>query len=916
MNKKWIRFFFICLLAGALAAIGLMAAEGKTLKTVYVSGGADGSGNSADSPVGTLEKALSLLGGEGGTIVFCGNVPVSSALTVREQSGDLTFEAENGGKLTLASNLTFAKNTNANVITLNLPVSVSAANGTAVFGGFNSMVFGAHFSVSGTLDYFGGVDCAAGTMGETASNARLNQAYITETPYQITVYAGQFRSFCGGNRRSSNAALVGSIAAPLSVTVYGGTFGKNVSYDVASNNKYENAFSISGMSFLADDADLTIHGGVFNVPVYAQGRTGEIHAYASVCSAYTASDRRFYALDGNITVHIDGGTFNGGEISAFQTSTGYTQLLRGNFDMTIKKGASFAKGTVIDATQVKGYAGTETRAALDYPSSAGLVVRRFDTVNGRRQSYEEPLRISFIGDSITQGTGSTNALRTAYPARVLEMAEQKGRELIVGNYGVGGATVMHYGRVWYNATLAYAVAYEEADSRYVLIALGTNDALIAGGTTGQTRRFERMYKELVESFGALPDTERVFGTSAIYRLTSQKHQDVRAVSIIRPLQKRVLETLAEREPEKYTYVDTYALLLEDAVEDRLFANDKLHPDNDGYVIYARAVYDAIFEGIYGVPDFGMRDIYVSSGGKLNGAGTADDPISSLTVAFGMAAPEATIHIIGAITYPTKFLTPLDLEKLTFVGEGTNASLVMNGDTIKCLCPVKLDNLTLRTVYKQTYLAMCYNSVEITETVKTSGTFLLVAGDTLFYEDESKTAYDDEASASYDRDMRLIVNGGTWKSFTGGHIRLADNSPFGVYSGNMEIQIGRGASIANHGYNGINGMNYLSGTITAEIGSWPQGAKIRDYAYTGKYAAGSYDEGQNTGRVDIRIAEGVQAESILTGDLNGDGKVDLADSLLLLNYALNKFDVTKSINYYGFTKVGIENVQRSLKKLIQ
>lgn len=916
MNKKWIGLFFICLLTGALAAIGLMAAEGKAMKTVYVSGGADGSGNSAASPVGTLEKALSLLGGEGGTIVFCGNVSVSSALTIPEQSGDLLWVAQDEGKLTLAANLIFAKNTNANVITLDLPVSVSSVNGSAIFGGFNSVIFGEHFSTYGVLDFFGGMDCSAGKMGEVQANAALNRSFITELPYEIIVHAGNFRSFCGGNRRSGNQDLVGSIAAPLSVTVYGGTFGKNVSYDVASNNKCENAFSISGMSFLADDANLTIHGGVFNVPVYVQGRTGEIHAYASICSAYAASDRRFYALDGNITVHIDGGAFKGGEISAFQTSTGYTQLLRGNFNLTIEKGATFAKGTVIDATQVKAYAGTETRAVLNYPTSAGLVVRRFDMVNGRTQNYEEPLRISFIGDSITQGTGSTDALRTAYPARVLEMAEQEGRELIVANYGVGSSTVMHYGRAWYNQTLAYAVAYHEADSRYILIALGTNDAQIAGGTTGQTERFRQMYKEFVESFGTLPDTEKVFATSAIYRLTSQKQQDVRAVSVIRPVQKQVLETLAASAPEKYIYVDMYALLLEDAVEDTLFAGDKLHPDNDGYVIYARAVYDAIFGGVYTVPDFGMRDIYVSSRGKLNGAGTEDDPVSSLTVAFGMAAPETTIHIVGTVTYPTKIVTPLGLEKLTFVGEGTDASLVVNGDTIKCLSPVKFDNLTLKTVYKATYLAFCYNSAEITETVKTAGTFYLIAGDVLFYADESQTTFDSAQTASCGRDVKLIVNGGAWRSFTGGHIRLAENSPFGVYSGDMEIQIGSGASIANHGYNGINGMNYLSGTITAEIGAWPQGAKIRDYAYAGKYAAGSYDEGQNTGCIEIRIAEGVQAERILTGDLNGDGKVDLADSFLLLNYALNRFDVTKSINYYGFTEVGIQNVQRSLKKLIQ
>ena len=91
--------------------------------------------------------------------------------------------------------------------------------------------------------------------------------------------------------------------------------------------------------------------------------------------------------------------------------------------------------------------------------------------------------------------------------------------------------------------------------------------------------------------------------------------------------------------------------------------------------------------------------------------------------------------------------------------------------------------------------------------------------------------------------------------------------------------------------------------------------MRDYAYVGKYAAGGYNESKNTGCVEICIAEGVQAVQILTGDLNGDGKVNLADSLLLLKYVVDGFDRTKSVRYYGYTEVGMINVLRSLKKLI-
>ena len=84
------------------------------------------------------------------------------------------------------------------------------------------------------------------------------------------------------------------------------------------------------------DATLTINGGSFNLPIYAQGRLGEVGHLASYNSIYASSDRSRYALDGDIAVNITGGSFAGGEISAFQTSTGYTQVLRGNFDVTVR----------------------------------------------------------------------------------------------------------------------------------------------------------------------------------------------------------------------------------------------------------------------------------------------------------------------------------------------------------------------------------------------------------------------------------------------------------------------------------------------------------------------------------------------------------------------------------------------------
>ena len=903
------RLFGILLFVFALfgLTLGTAAAE----RTVYVADGGTGDGSSAASPLGSLAEAAKALDGGDGRIVLVGDCVQRSALTLPE-AGNVTYTSE-GGELVLAADLSFEKNTDDGVITLDLPIYMQQR--AALLGGFNNLVFGENCTVTGELDFYGGVDAPEGTIRQHALNRTLGMQISCEIPYSITVNGGSFATFAGGNRRPTSQALVGSIAVPVAVTINGGSFGGSVSYDVNSNNKDENAFSLSGMSLLCDDASLTVNGGSFALPIYAQGRLGEVGNYASYNSSYAASDSRLYALDGDISFTLTGGSFSGGEVSAFQTSTGYTQLLRGNFDLNIGAGADFAAGTVLDATQVKAYAGETRTATLVCPDASAFMVKRFDIVNGAAQSYTEPLRIVFVGDSITEGTGANDPTHNAYAARVLEKAEKNGMELVVSNFGVGASTVLDYNSIRHRDTLAGVLSLHEADGAYVLVALGTNDAAIAGGTAGQTAHFEREYDALLRDYGALPDTEKVYTTSAIYRYTSNKPADVRAVSVIRPIQARVTEALAAESPDKYVYVDLYALLLEEATSDRLFASDKLHPDADGYVIYADAVYAAIFEGKTTVDSFYRSDIYLSASGRLDGAGTASNPISSLTVAFGLADPdgETTIHIIGEVTYD-KFVTPLGSGKLHFVGEGDNAVLTVSGDTIRCCGDVSFDNLTLKCSATATFLVLGWHNFELTETVDTEGIFYLVCGNLLFEGDMAKTAFDDAASAGSAENQTVTVNGGSYNLLCGGNYRLYGNSPFAVYSGNQTLNIGAGASFAYNTGNGVVGQNYLTGSTTANIASSNIKGTLRDYAQYGKLDGQTYAGGRNTGKVTVNLAEGVSLSRIITGDLNGDGQLDIVDSLLLVRAMFNGLDAAKQPYYHDFEKVGLSDVAASLKRL--
>ncbi len=832
MFRKLSGYVCTAILLFSVCMLSAFGAGGGSMRCVYVKTGSNGSGASAEDAVGTLTRAAELLKDSGGEIVLCGTVTLSGTITVPEVNGDLKITAASDAKVTLIGALGFEKNTNSNTITLDLPLTTASSAGK-IFGGFNSIVFGKNFTASNGVDFYGGVSAALGEMGKAATNRTVNAACITELPYSITVENGSFRTFFGGNNRADNNALFGSLAAPLTVTINGGSFTK--------------AFSLSGMSLLADDATLTINGGSFACPIYAQGCMGQQGAYSSYNSIVTMSDSKYYAVDGDITIIINGGSFSGGLISAEEEAVSFRPCLRGDFSLTIGSGASFSDGTVLDATQVKAYAGESHTATLTAPNAAAFTVKRFDMVNGKQQTYTEPLRMTFVGDSITQGTSSSNLLTKSYGAQVYALAVKDGKEVIIGNYGVGASVVMDANPTYYYAnTLAYKLAYYEADGSYVLIALGTNDAPRAGGTHATTLYFAEMYEALVRSFGVLPDTERVYTTSAIYRLTSTQSNDVRAVSVIRPLQKQVTEQLAAEAPNKYFYVDMYALLLDAALNNKLLSRDNLHPNDSGYVIYGQAVYDAIFHDVR-TKDIAMTDIYISDTGKLNAKGTKDDPLSSLSVALGRAAEEATIHVVGRFTFPGKIVTPLNLKKLTIVGEGSDATFSVDANTFKFLSDAKMDNITLSFTASTATLCANFNSLELTETFRSGSKLRLAVGRILYTQDTTKAAHDTVQSASSDKNITITVNGGSFTAFIGGNYRTASDAPIGTYSGNMRMTIGEGVQIDSSSTNGIVGQNYLTGTVNATVLCTNAIAK---HASIGTLSGVSYSAAKNTGTINI------------------------------------------------------------------
>lgn len=883
-----------------LAACGLALSAGAAETRVYVADGGTGDGKSASTPCGSLAAAVDALNGAGGTVVLVGDVTVSVQTTLPEQSGDLTFTAEGGARLVQKQRITFAKNTNDNVIIFDLPVYAAASSPVAVFGSFNSITFTEKFTVTkaatGSGFWFYG-----GAYTTDAAKGGVNADYITELPYAITVKNGTFDRFSGGNLRSAGQCLVGAIAAPLTVTIEGGTFGTAGTYDVESNNQQYNGFSVSGQMILADDATLNILGGTFHVPVFMQGRLGLVAVQASRDSTLTASDRKYYSIDGNLKINISGGSFDGGMISAYQQQVSHAQVVRGNFDVTISGKPTFKTGTILDATAVKSYPGSSTKATLTMPAAqSGVVVRRFDRVNGAAQSYTEPLRIVTIGDSITEGYGASFATQS-YPARIAARLMTEGKDTLIANYGLssGGMTMGKAARVYYPDSLADRLTRTETGADWYVFALGTNDADATGYSNGSEKWYVDLYTDFIKTVGDNPETSKVFITNAVHRMTPDV-ATLRTSSIIRPTQKKITDTLNAADPGKYTFIDLYALTYEGTKAGTFISKDKIHPTVDGYIYMAEKVYDAIFNGVTEVEGFRLTDVYASDSGTPFGAGTKDDPISYLPNAIDRMATNAdvTLHIVGTLTFGGDSVSlPTYMQRLTIVGEGTNAVLNLSKTAdVRLGCPTVFRNLTVNGRGASTALVCRYFDLDIDKSVTLTGKWDLILGN-IVQSDRSKIdvktnmKFDSAESVSSDRDCTVRVLTGTWTRFFCGDRRISNHAPIGTYGGHMTVTVGGAAKITGMTaaatqatlYAAVSGMNYLTGSIDATVDGWDSALALADFAYIGARSdIVPYTPSKNTGSVRLTTT----AKTVRMGDLDGDGVVTVRDALQLLYAAVN------------------------------
>ena len=191
----------------------------------------------------------------------------------------------------------------------------------------------------------------------------------------------------------------------------------------------------------------------------------------------------------------------------------------------------------------------------------------------------EKLRVSCVGDSITEGTGLSNPSQDSYPAQLSSML---GTGWEVGNFGKKSATVLKSGTTPYWNTSKFVPSHE-FNPDIVIIMLGTNDAKPINWVNKS--RFIGNYNELIQSYKNLSSQPKVYicypppvyGEVAGITDARIKNEIIPKISQIASL-------------NDVEVIDIYTALS----NKRALFPDKVHPNREGARLLAQKVYQTIY----------------------------------------------------------------------------------------------------------------------------------------------------------------------------------------------------------------------------------------------------------------------------------------------------------------------------------
>ena len=329
-----------------------------TSNLIYLADGGKGSGKSASSPVGDLNHAIALLGGDG-TVVVCGKYTVGGNYTVRTQSGKVTLTAkdyaadyrESGAAIAINGTLSLGGETFLESLRF------EAGGGSTIYAKGYPLTIGADVSTELT----GGNEVYISLVGG-------HNVLLTSYTTSLTVNSGDWYNI----RAGYNTTRLISHGVHSSLTINGGTIHGYVAGASRGNT--------------AGSVDITINGGELLRGIFV----------------LYEEDGAGYNLNYDATVTLNGGTVHG----AVAPAKGFGTKLHGSFTLNVN-GGSYAHLTDLRGTAVFG---GDMTSVLNVSGAVDLEKEESGTLtftNYLRQNNADPYILYYDGFYYYTCTGAT-----------------------------------------------------------------------------------------------------------------------------------------------------------------------------------------------------------------------------------------------------------------------------------------------------------------------------------------------------------------------------------------------------------------------------------------------------------------------------------------------------------------------------
>ncbi len=309
-----------------LAQVKANFPEAEQENSVYVMTGGTGTGRSPDSPVGNLNDAIKLLGGEG-KVVICGEYNVTTTVQIDAHTYPITITSvgtgvdfrDSGAKINFAASIQLGGETTIEKI--NFTNSTSSSN---IYAMANKLVIGEEVETE---------LINANTYYVNIIGGRHDNILNKKT--DVTINSGDW----GVVRAGSNGTGLYESGVEISLTVNGGTFHRYMALASRGNN------SDGKINF-------TANGGTYYQSIYAVYEEENRMYAANYDVTVTLNDGTFYQMiapacsfttkiNGTYTVNLNGGNY------AHLTDLLGSELFEGNMTSTL----NIADGIDINAEE-------------------------------------------------------------------------------------------------------------------------------------------------------------------------------------------------------------------------------------------------------------------------------------------------------------------------------------------------------------------------------------------------------------------------------------------------------------------------------------------------------------------------------------------------------------------------------------